>query len=175
MQNRLLTLLVSFSLCGCGFHLRGTNDIELGLSEIYIVTSDSYGDLHRILTRAFTQAGVTVVRSPTELSYNLSVSGERISRRAVATTRTISVAEYELRLEVGVALADLSGEEIFPMSTLATERIYTFDRVSLVGSDAEEKLLLEEMKADLANQILRRVDASIRSFEAAGTSEGLPR
>jgi len=175
MQNRLLTLLVSFSLGGCGFHLRGTNDIELGLSEIYIVASDRYGDLHRMLTGAFTQAGVTVVTSPSDLAYNLSVSGERHTRRAITTTQTISVLEYELRLEVGIVLTNRSGEEIFPMSMLGTERIYTFDRVSLVGSIAEEKLLLEEMKADLVNQIMRRVDASVRSFEAAGNSESLPR
>jgi len=174
MQNRLLILLVSLSLGACGFHLRRTDSVELGLSEIYIVASDSYGDLHRFLSSAFTQAGVTVVRSPTETAYNLTVSGERHTRRAVATTQTISVAEYELRLEVGIALTSLSGEEIIPLSMLATERIYTFDHRSLVGSSAEEKLLREEMRADLVNQILRRVDASIRSFKAAGNSEGLP-
>ena len=175
MLNRLIILLVSMSLGACGFHLRGANDIDLGLSEIYIVVSDNYGDLHRMLNGAFTQAGVTVVASPSDLAYNLSVSGERHTRRAVATTQTISVSEYELRLEVGIELTNLSGEEIFPMSTLGTERIYTFDRASLVGSIAEEKLLLAEMRADLVNQIMRRVDASISSFEAAGNSEGLPR
>jgi LPS-assembly lipoprotein len=175
MQNRLVILLVSMSLGACGFHLRGANDFELELSEIYIVVSDNYGDLHRMLNGAFTQAGVTVVTTPSDLAYNLSVSGERHTRRAVATTRTISVSEYELRLEVRIALTNLSGEEIFPMSTLGTERIYTFDRGSLVGSIAEEKLLREEMRADLVRQILRRVDASIRSFEAVGNIEGLPR
>jgi LPS-assembly lipoprotein len=175
MRNRIFILLVSLGVAGCGFHLRGSNDFDLGLSEIHIVASDTYGDLQRMLTSAFTQAGVTVVTSPSDLAYSLSVSGERHSRRAVATTQTISVSEYELRLEVGVALINLSGEEVIPLSMLGTERIYTFDRGSLVGSIAEENLLLEEMRADLVNQIIRRVNASIRSFEAMGNSEGLSR
>lgn len=175
MQNRLLILLALLVLSACGFHLRGTGSDEAGLSEIYIAVSDSRGELQRILTRAFTQAGVVVVANPDDSTYHLSVSGERHTRRAVATTLTISVAEYELRLEVGIGLTSLSGEEVFPVTTLATERIYSFDDRSLVGSGAEEDLLLKEMKTDLAIQILRRVDASVRSFEAAGKSESLSR
>lgn len=175
MRSRLLIILISLCLSSCGFHLRGTDNFEAELGEIYIDISDNRGDLHRLLVRAFTQAGVTVVSQAADSALNLSVAGERQSRRAIATTRTISVAEYELRLEVGITLTNLSGEVVIPKTTLATERIYTFDNSSLVGSGAEENLLLKEMKADLAMQILRRVNASVRSFEAAEKSEGLPR
>ena len=168
MRTILAILVVSLSIGSCGFHLRGTDRSEIALDAIVIVSSNTYGDFHRVLAREFSQAGVRVVSQSSDAEFTLTVSGERHTRRAVATTNTISVAEYELRLEVGIALTNRSGEEIFPETSLATERIYSFDNSSLVGSSAEESVLLEEMKLDLVTQILRRVDASVRSFEAAG-------
>ena len=49
--------------------------------------------------------------------------------------------------------------------TVVTERNYTFDSSSLFGSNEEETILLEEMREDLALQIIRRVDATVRSIE----------
>lgn len=65
-----------------------------------------------------------------------------------------------------MALQNTAGESVIPLITLATERIYTFDRSSLVGSNEEETILLEEMRADLVLQIIRRLDATVRTFEA---------
>jgi outer membrane lipopolysaccharide assembly protein LptE/RlpB len=48
-----------------------------------------------------------------------------------------------------------------------TERTFTFNNSSLVGSNEEQATLLEEMRSDLVLQIMRRVDASVRSFEAS--------
>ncbi len=110
-----------------------------------------------------------------DTEYALAVTAERLIRRAVATTRTISVSEYEIRLEVDLALSNRAAKELISPTTLATERIYTFDSGSLVGSREEETVLLEEMRADIALQILRRVNATVRSFEATLTSEGLSR
>jgi len=85
----------------------------------------------------------------------------------VATTSTISVAEYELRLEVEIALENATGDIVIPSTSVVTERTFTFNNSSLVGSNEEQATLLEEMRSDLVLQIMRRVDASVRSFEAS--------
>lgn len=161
-----LVLVVCLCVSGCGFQLRGSGGIETALVTVYVTASNKYGDLHQKLVRAFTRSGVTVVDQAGDAEYRLSINAERVTRRVVATTSTISVAEYELRLEVDMVLTNGSGESVIPSTTVVTERNYTFDRSSLVGSNEEEAILLEEMRADLVLQILHRVDATVRSFEA---------
>jgi len=151
---------------GCGFQLRGAGGIESALSTIYISVNNKYGDLHQQLVSSFARTGVSVQSQAGDAAYQLSIQGERLVRRAVATTSTISVAEYELRLEVDMVLTNTAGESVIPLTTVATERIYTFDRSSLVGSNEEEMILLEEMRADLVSQIIRRIDATVRSLQA---------
>ncbi|MCH7744303.1 MAG: hypothetical protein IIB71_16795 [Proteobacteria bacterium] len=166
MRHYLSMLLLCLWIGGCGFQLRGAGGFEAALSAIYVSVNNKYGDLHQHLVRSLTRSGITVVSRAGDAAYRLSINAERVIRRAVATTSTISVAEYELRLEVDMVLQNTAGESVIPLITLATERIYTFDRSSLVGSNEEETILLEEMRADLVLQIIRRLDATVRTFEA---------
>jgi len=175
---RFFAILICLSLCACGFQLRGTGGPEGSgrtLSTVYLSVNNRYGDFHRQLQNTFEEFGLEVVSQRQDTEYALAVTAERLIRRAVATTRTISVSEYEIRLEVDLALSNRAAKELISPTTLATERIYTFDSGSLVGSREEETVLLEEMRADIALQILRRVNATVRSFEATLTSEGLSR
>jgi len=140
--------------------------VETKLEDVYISSGNKFGNFYQKLNRIFTQSGVTIVPSAKDSEFRLAVGRERNSKRAISTTKTISVAEYGLRLEVEITLTTASGETIIPPSAIFTERSYTFDTISLVGSNTEEELLLEEMRADLATQILRRVSASVESFES---------
>jgi LPS-assembly lipoprotein len=158
--------MVCLVVSGCGFQLRGSGQYETALTSIYISVSNKYGDLHQNLTRMFARSGVAVADSPAGAAYRLSIDAERVNRRAVATSSTISVSEYELRLEVDMSLSSPAGESVIPLTTLVTERIYTFNPSSLVGSNEEETVLLDEMRQDLVLQIMRRIDARVRSIEA---------
>jgi len=175
----VLFLSLVLSLSSCGFQLRGSGgdgsagSIETTVNPIYLTVNNRYGDLHRQLQSTLADYGVEEVGRRQEAEYALAVIAERHTRRAVATTRTISVSEYEIRLEVEIQLTNQENKLLIPPTTLATERIYTFDSGSLVGSGEEEAVLLEEMRADIALQILRRVNASVRTFEAAEHSERL--
>ena len=175
---QFLTLALVLSLGACGFQLRGTGSTSgaaSNLGSVYLMVNNRYGDLDRQLQTTFSDFGVEVVNGRQETEYALTVTSERYIRRAIATTRTISVSEYEIRLEVDLELSNQANEMLISPTSLATERIYTFDSGSLVGSGEEEAVLLEEMRADIALQILRRVSASVKSFEANSTSEGLSR
>ena len=179
---RFLTLILCFglvlNLSGCGFQLRGNSGNggpESSLDSVHLAVNNRYGELHQQLQNTFEEFEVNLVKRRSDSEYALVVLAERHIRRAVSTTQTISVSEYEIRLEVDIELTNKANKELIPAMTLATERIYTFDSGSLVGSGEEEAVLLEEMRADISMQILRRVSATVRSFEATGTSEGLSR
>jgi LPS-assembly lipoprotein len=76
------------------------------------------------------------------------------------------VAEYELTLEVGFEVLTRGGDVLIPPTRIRTERIYTFDSSSLVGSNEEESLLNEEMRRDVIGQLLQRINASMKAAQA---------
>ena len=172
VRHPALILLVCSCVSSCGFQLRGSSGVETTLPAMHVTVGDRYGDLHQNLIRSIARSGGSVVDDVNisfaegSAPYSLVIGREKFTRRAIATTSTISVAEYELRLEVEMKLVNRARESVIPQVVLVSERIYTFDSNSLVGSNEEEALLLREMRSDLVLQIVRRVGASVRSFEA---------
>ena len=82
---------------------------------------------------------------------------ERSHRRSVATTDVFDAAEYELRLELDVSIS--RGENfLLEDATLVSQRVYAVDSGNLSGSYEEQALLLSELRVNLAEQLIRRVN-----------------
>jgi LPS-assembly lipoprotein len=163
IRSRTILLCLACLLASCGFHLRGTqNSAAANFNTIHISAS---GEMFSLLRRGFQRSNKEVTTTASAAEYSLVVSGVRNSRRAVATTSNISVAEYELVQVVDARLLSHDREEVIPTFRVATERSYSFDNESLESSSEEEALLREEMRRDLSEQILRRVNISITNYQ----------
>jgi LPS-assembly lipoprotein len=160
-MRTLLALLLSLSLAGCGFHLRGMGGLEFSLDAIHVSATNAYGEMQRELETVLEQSGAMLLPDRVDAPWAVRIVTERTTRRAVSTTSQISVSEYELRLEVTFQLSD-TNDIVIPATPVFAERIYSFDSTSLVGSREEEELLTEEMRRDVAAQIVRRIDATVR-------------
>ena len=147
-------------LAGCGFALRNTAEFDLVVESMNVSSANAYSDFSRELERLVESRDIALVS--TGADYSVRVLSENTSRRPVSTTADISVADYELRLEIQFAAADEKGKPIIRPTVISTERIYSFDRTSLVGSAEEEQVLIAEMRRDLAAQLLRRFSAVLR-------------
>lgn len=154
----LLTLLLS----GCGFHLRGEGADHIALGSIHVTATDAHGEMQRALEQALREAGVKLVDAASA-PYTVKLLSERRTRRSVATTSDVRVAEYGLKLEVHFELTDQAGKTVIAPTSLSTQRIYRFDNSSLVGNSEQEDLLNREMRRDIASQIIRRIDATLRA------------
>lgn len=163
IRSRAILLCLTCLLASCGFHLRGTqNAVAADFNTIHISAN---GEMLALLRRGFQRANKEVTTTASAAEYSLVVSGIRNSRRAVATTSNISVAEYELVQAVEVRLLANDRVEVIPAVRVATERSYSFDNENLESSSEEEALLREEMRRDLSEQILRRVNISITNYQ----------
>lgn len=164
---RIFLYIIILSLVsGCGFHLRGSQGVGLSIERIHVSGTNAYGDFVRELKRSLQSGGTEVVEASGDAPFSLRVMGENTTRRAVATTTDITVSEYELRMEVDFELLGTGGESLIEPTELVAERIYVFDRTSLVGSSEEEELLKEEMRRDLVRQMIQRVNAVAGSVAA---------
>jgi len=160
-------VIIAVLIAGCGFHLRGANTgLDASIERVALSAENAYGAFVQMLQRSLEQSGIEVARQESEAPYAIHVLDERVTRRAVATTSQVRVSEYEVRMEVRFELVDSTGSALIEPANLVAERIYSFDSSSLVGSSEEEELLKEEMRRDLAGQIIRRVNATIRASKS---------
>ena len=156
----ICTLTMILVLTGCGFHLRGSQGDDLSVNSVHVSSANAYGLLSRELESMLSARGIELVPA-SSAEYSIAILSENTSRRPVATSIDISVAEYELTLATKFQVTGANGDIVIAPTTLATERIYSFDRTSLVGNTEEEKLLGKEMRRDIVQQIIRRLASTL--------------
>ena len=155
---RYLVLALLLGGAGCGFQLLGS---ETGRFEsLNIVGAGAAPLTSRSLRQALEDRGIQIV--PAGLGViSIHMLDERYYRRSFASTDAYSAAEYELRLELDVSIS--SGDNfLLEDATLVSQRVYAVDLNNLSASEEEQKLLLIEMRASLAEQLLRRVNLLVR-------------
>ena len=150
---------------GCGFQLR-TWDLATTFETVRVEAARGV-DLHRDLNRALRSAGVRIVSADADVV--VALSEQRNDRRSASVTRDARTAEYELSLQVTVAVSDAQGN-VLTESVLRSERVARLDRNSLVGSSEERTLLVEEMRSDLVGRILRTLDVLSRRAAGGGAA-----
>jgi LPS-assembly lipoprotein len=154
-------VLLTILLGACGFQLRGTGGYELAVDSVAIVADNNFSDLADELEDTLKSIGVAV--NATEPQYVIRLNSETTTRRPVATSGNITVSEYEVRLRAIFSIADNEGEILIDDTPLTAERIYSFDASNFVSNAEEESVLIEEMRQDLAGQLVRRFSATLRS------------
>lgn len=161
-----LLLLLSLVITSCGFHLRGTGGYTLGAESVAVVADNPQSDLAASLKETLEGNGVAVVPT-TDAEYVIRLGSETTTRRPVASSGSITVSEYEVRVRALFSVVDASGKTVIPSTALSTDRIYSFDATNFVGNAEEEAVLVEEMREDLAGQLVRRLSASLRNRQTA--------
>ena len=157
-------IVLSTGLLGsCGFALRGSNSISSNFEALALDIDLPNSEFGRLLRRSLQVAGVetTVSANSTELAV-LRVSNERLVNRAVTVNPRARAAQYEIRLSVDISL-DRADVSILAPQTLTVERTYFEDIANIAGTRDEVEIITNEMRRDLVDQLLRRLEASTHS------------
>jgi len=156
-------------LTSCGFQLRGSGGYDLTAESVSIVADNNHSDFADELEDTLKSIGVEVntMDSP---QYVIRLNSETTTRRPVASSGNITVSEYEVRLRAIFSISSADGETLVPDTPLVAERIYSFDASNFVSNSEEESVLVEEMRQDLAGQLVRRFSATLRTKNAEATA-----
>ncbi|MFT4797155.1 MAG: LPS-assembly lipoprotein [Candidatus Azotimanducaceae bacterium] len=156
-------------LSGCGFQLRGTGGYALAAESVSIVADNNHSDFADELEDTLKSIGVEVNPIDTP-QYVIRLGSETTTRRPVASSGNITVSEYEVRLRAIFSISTAAGELLVPDTPLTAERIYSFDVSNFVSNSEEESILVEEMRQDLAGQLVRRFSATLRTKKVGATT-----
>lgn len=158
-------LLLLATLSGCGFHLRGSFDVEQLPASMRQMSIDGvrWNDALAVdLRGALKAAGVKVPRDGASATSVLNIISTNRKRRVLSVSATTGkVREFELYYSVVFDVSDANGKILIEKQTVNLVRDYIFDPTSVHGEALEEKLVFSEMSRDAVQQILRRIRAQV--------------
>jgi len=161
-----LLLFIVLGLNACGFSLRGSDVLSSQFAAIRIDSQEPNSEFSRLLRRSLEIANVTIETGSGESGSDeatetptLAISAERLVSRPVSINPRARAAQYEIRLSVIIALG-LADEYLIPQETLFIERSYFEDIENISGNREEIEIITAEMRRDLVNQLIRRLQST---------------
>jgi LPS-assembly lipoprotein len=149
-------VLASLVLGGCGFKLRGSQD--LAFSSLAVMPNPG-GPLAIELRRSFGNA--VQVLAPgvplTQAQVVLDILQEQREKTVVGLNSSGQVRQLLLRIRVKFRVRTPQGQDLVPEAEIVQQRDMSFNESAVLAKEAEEALLYRDMQTDIVQQILRRL------------------
>lgn len=154
MKRNLLILGLAVLLSACGFHLRGTgNYAAFSLTELDVQARNAYGETVRQLRHLLKSNHVKV---HADAPYRVLLVREQETRRTASYTGGARSAEYELNTALDYEIRD-NQNLLLIQDKIDVQKVYVHDENNLIGSDQEAAQLRQEMRRDLVQQLVLRL------------------
>ncbi len=163
-----LIALPALFTSACGFKLRGS--VSIPYKSIVITGNPSpllRSDLEMMI---LTGSDSRVVNNSKDADLILEIISEVNSREILAYSSTGQISAYRLNSRVAFQAADQNGVDIVPESEIYVTRDMDFSVSTVLATDVQQQQFTNEMRSNLALQILRRISATARPRAPASSS-----
>ncbi|WKE66632.1 LPS assembly lipoprotein LptE [Gallaecimonas kandeliae] len=141
-----LTLLAS----GCGFHLKGSYEMPAAYRQVTLTSFDQYARITTLVSQSLAGSGVALGQGP-----EVHILSDNLDRQTLSLFSTGQVAEYELVYSLKWQLIR-EGQEP-QVHVIEVRRDYQDDPARTLAKDRERDLLLEEMRKEAADRLVRQL------------------
>ncbi len=154
IARSLATLMLTFFIVACGFHLRGVAD--LAFNRLYIKGSSS---ISKDLASTLRTNGVNIVSQPEDAEILFEFMSDGVEKRILSLGGTGSVREFELFYRVKFRIRAASEELWGPEQMIESRRDFSYLDTELLAKSYEETMLYEDMRRDATRELMRRLVA----------------
>lgn len=165
----LAALLLLPGLAACGFHLRNAIALPPDLGPVKVQTSSPYSPLAQDLAAGLRVAGAIPAERDQDHVAMLVIESERWGDRPIAVDAEGRAQEYSLRYATVFTFKRADGSELVPRQVVELSRDYVAPPTDVTGTTSEREILADELRRDMAQSILRRIDGVIRGIGRTGT------
>ncbi|KRP63871.1 LPS assembly lipoprotein LptE [Pseudomonas orientalis] len=153
IKRNLLVMGLAVLLSACGFQLRGTGTNELSLKELDVSARNAYGETVTQLRQSLENSGVHVYSGAT---YKLNLVDERETQRNISYASAGRASDIELATTVSF---EIQGRDNLPLmgDKIQVQKVVSHDGNNLVGSDSEILQARKEMRRDLIQRMMTRL------------------
>ncbi|WP_191831438.1 LPS assembly lipoprotein LptE [Pseudomonas fluorescens] len=154
IKRNLLVMGLAVLLSACGFQLRGTGTSELTITELDLSARNAYGETVNQLRQALKSSGVNVhAGAPYKLVLTNEAETQRAATYAGGSGRS---AEYELSTVLSYSIEGHNNTNLLN-DKLEVRKIYLHDGNNITGSQQEATQTRQEMRRDLVQNMLVRL------------------
>lgn len=146
-------LITSATVAACGFHLRGSYEMPAGLKTITLTTPGNSAALRKELELMLGRANVATDGGDAELE----VTREVLTKQTTTVDSRAKAAEYTLIYAVDYRVQATDAKAPGAIQSLILRRGYQYDTTNIVGKSTEEETLIQELRQDAAQQIVRQL------------------
>ena len=153
IKRNLLVMGLALLLSACGFQLRGTGTNELSLKELDVSARNAYGETVKQLRQTLENSGVHVYEGAT---YKLNLIDEQETQRNLSYASAGRASDIELNTKV---VYELRGRDQLPLmgDKVEVQKVVSHDGNNLVGSDSEIIQVRKEMRRELIQRLMVRL------------------
>lgn len=155
MAMRTLMLLSVILLTACGFHLRG--QAGMPFTSMYLEVSDANTPFLQELRLSLEANEVKLVENSEKADVVLNIVSESFDKQILTLGGSGRVNEFQLRYHVSFRAYDTQHRDWIAPDELFMTRDYTFDDTKLLSKEAEEAMIVQSMRSDMVQQIVRRL------------------
>jgi LPS-assembly lipoprotein len=160
----MLLLGACLCLAGCGFQLRGVQDLPFGTIALNFPPNSQLGT--ELARNIRTGTNARIVTDTAKAAAVFELIGETRDRQILTLNAQGRAIQYSLRDRLRFRLRDAQGREIIEPTELQVQRDISFNDSQRLSKESEEVLLYRDMQTDLVQQLLRRI-AAAKPYAAA--------
>lgn len=157
MLRPIAVLAVLLMLTGCGWQLRGYEQYKADglqtIEQLHLRTTSDNREFQAILKR---QVKDLSIKLSAEAPTKLVLHEEKTERRPLSYGSTGIPVQYQLIMTVRYEFS-APGSTILTERRITARREYDFDTALVVAKNEEERVLLEEMRYELASRIISSI------------------
>lgn len=153
IKRNLLVVGLAVMLSACGFQLRGTSSNELNIKEMDVSARNAYGPTVVQVRQVLESSGVNVHAGA---PYRLALTNEQERERSVTYNSGNRTAEFELTTELDYSIQGLNNLELLS-DKVQVRKVYVRDASNITGSEQDAKRARDEMRRDLVNALMVRL------------------
>jgi LPS-assembly lipoprotein len=161
LSRHLVWLTLLLVLNGCGFHLKGYQQAASPvLDGGYVERGGERDTLAGVLQRNLQISGVKLATDADSGKYRVRIERDEIRSRVLAVDGSGKALDSEYRLIASFRLI-VKDEEAAEAQSLELVRQLSYSGDDELGRRSEAALLIGDMRNDMANQIIRRLEAQL--------------
>lgn len=154
----LVMLMLALLLAACGFHLRGQGSFALPFKTIYVKSPSGNTPFITELKRAIQANGAQLASSPDEAQLTLHIVSELVDKQILSLSGGGRVREYRLLYRVSLRAYDQKQQDWIASEEIALQRDFYYEDVQVLAKEHEEMLLYQNMRTDVVQQVMRRLN-----------------
>ena len=153
IKRNLLVMGLAVLLSACGFQLRGTGTNELAIKELDLSARNAYGETVTQLRQTLENSGVRVY---TGALYKLNLVDEKDTQRNLSYASAGRASDIELTSELNF---EVQGRDHLPLmgDKIQVQKVVSHDGNNLVGSDSEIIQVRKEMRREVIQRLMIRL------------------